>query len=171
MATGAVPDRTFGDRDRDDRKEGGDHTPSLAQAATGGLAGAAAAFGFNRVFNKDKGDEREKDTDCDRDCDSDRERKRDRERDPERDEERKRPEEPSRKERRQEISSSDGGIKLDHGPPSHSDGSGAPFDREPPRDDRYRRGLGFASERPIEPPKQAPSNERPREREREAPRA
>ncbi|KAK5742012.1 hypothetical protein LTR17_003520 [Elasticomyces elasticus] len=161
-------ERNRGDRDRDDRKENGDRTPSLAQAATGGLAGAAAAFGLNRVFNKDKGDDREKDKDRerDRDRDSDRERKRERERDPDRDDDRKRPEEPSRKDERDR--------KERRPEASLSDGSGAPFDREPPRDDRHRdvdRGLGFAFERPIEPPKQALPIERPREREREPQRA
>ncbi|KAK3072136.1 hypothetical protein LTR53_007367 [Teratosphaeriaceae sp. CCFEE 6253] len=153
------------DRDRDLRKENGDGGPSLAQAATGGLAGAAAAFGLNKVFNKEKGDERETDRERDRvrDRDEERERKRDRdrERDRERDVERKRQEEPSRKEDRE---------RRDRRPEgSHnSEGSSAPFEREPPRDDRYRdtdRGLGFAFERPPEPPKTAAAVERPRDRE------
>ncbi|KAK0279089.1 hypothetical protein LTR35_008824 [Friedmanniomyces endolithicus] len=154
------------DRDRGSRKENGENGPSLAQAATGGLAAGAAAFGLNKVFNKDKGDDRERDRDRDRDSDRERKKERERDRDHERDVDRKRQEEPLRKDDRE---------RRDRRPEgSHSDGSGAPFDREP-REERYRdadRGLGFAFERQPELPKPAPPvTERPREREREAPRA
>ncbi|TKA47267.1 hypothetical protein B0A54_02745 [Friedmanniomyces endolithicus] len=154
------------DRDRSTRKENGETGPSLAQAATGGLAAGAAAFGLNKVFNKDKGDDRERDRDRDRDSDRERKKERERDRDRERDGDRKRQEEPLRKDDRE---------RRDRRPEgSHSDGSGAPFDREP-REERHRdadRGLGFAFERQPELPKPAPPVvERPRERERELPRA
>ena len=150
-------------RDREHRKENGETSSmGLSQAATGGLAGAAAAFGLGKILKKDKDEDRDKDRDRERDEKRERERA---EREREKEAERKRYEEPPRREDRERRHRGADGV-------SHSEDS-APFDREP-RTDRPReadRGLGFAFERPPEPPKSAaaPPVERPREREPRVP--
>jgi zinc finger CCCH domain-containing protein 13 len=166
------------DRDRDYRKENGDGstTAGLSQAATGGLAGAAAAFGLNKMLNRDKNDDRKDDRERDRDYkrddkrdrDSDREREREREREKDRDSDRKRHEEPPRRDDRE---------RRHRDNASHSEDS-APFDRghrDPGHKDADR-GLGFAFERPQEPPRASaptsvPASDWQREPEREQQRA
>lgn len=82
--------RDTADRDRDYRKDkdSGDGKSSLAQAATGGLAGAAAAFGLNKVFNKDKSDERDREKEREREREREKEAERQREKEVERQRER-----------------------------------------------------------------------------------
>ncbi|KAK3676894.1 hypothetical protein LTR78_003098 [Recurvomyces mirabilis] len=154
-------------RDRDHRKENGEASSTgLSQAATGGLAGAAAAFGLGKMLKKDKDEDRDKDRDRERDEKRERDRaEREREKEREKEAERKRYEEPPRREDRERRNRGADAV-------SRSEDS-APFDREP-RDDRPReadRGLGFAFERQPEPPKSAaaPPVERPREREPRVP--
>ena len=145
-------------RDREHRKENGETSSmGLSQAATGGLAGAAAAFGLGKILKKDKDEDRDKDRDRERDEKRERERA---EREREKEAERKRYEEPPRREDRERRHRGADGV-------SHSEDSG--YDREP-RTDRPReadRSLGFAFERQSEPSKAAapPPMERPRERE------
>jgi zinc finger CCCH domain-containing protein 13 len=159
------------DRDRGDyRKENGEASkPGLAQAATGGLAGAAAAFGLNKLFNKDK--DGDKDTERDSDKERERKRERERERERERDRDRDRDREYDReRDRYDQPPAADRDRKLrDH--VSRSDDS-APMDR--PHRDPYAEpdpGLGFAFEKRSEPPRSQPQPERresqwDRERER-----
>ncbi|KAK5123663.1 hypothetical protein LTR85_002299 [Meristemomyces frigidus] len=157
-----------GTADRDYRKENGSKDEGfsqsgLAKAATGGLAGAAAAFGLNKVFNKDKDkssdDERERERvkererkDRERERDKEREREREREqerererekekekekeRDRERERERERQREVDREAERQRYVEPPREKERDrrrHGPDSHSDDP-APFERERERE-------------------------------------
>lgn len=140
-------DRGDHDRKGDSPRQSGEtlSKPSLSQAATGGLAGAAAAFGLTNLVSKiaDKRDKdkdvRDESKDRDRDRhydrrDDDREREREKERDRERERERER------------------------------DRTRRPASDEPPHErqqdrDRHKeqdRGLGFAFETPSEPPRSAP---------------
>ncbi|SMY22529.1 unnamed protein product [Zymoseptoria tritici ST99CH_1A5] len=160
------------DRDRDHaRKENSPRQsteqiskPSLSQAATGGLAGAAAAFGLTGLLNK-VADKRDKDKDRDRD-DPDRDRDRN-EKDRERGERR---DKDGRSERREKEERSDrrngddrrNGEERDFPPRERRSGKAASDEelreRESERD-RYRdpdRSLGFAFENAGEPPRSAP---------------
>ncbi|KAK6391206.1 hypothetical protein LTR65_004665 [Meristemomyces frigidus] len=178
--------------DRDYRKENGSSKDEgfaqsgLAKAATGGLAGAAAAFGLNKVFNKDKDkasdDERErererKDREREREKEREREREKEMEKEKERERERERERESQRardlereaeRQRYEEPPREKERDRRRPGPDSHSDDP-APFERERDRD-RPRevdRGLGFAFEAPPEPPKAAQPERRERDRQRD----
>lgn len=178
-------------RDRGDREGGDRHHnrrgSNLAQAATGGLAGAAAAFGLGKVFNRDRSDERdssdkeresdrerererlrkERERERERDKEKEREREREREREKERERERERDREIEREAERQryeEPPRRDDRERRPRGPDSYSD---EPYDRHRDRDRDARReadhGLGFAFEKPGEAPKPT-QPERRRER-------
>ncbi|CAK4032959.1 Hypothetical predicted protein [Lecanosticta acicola] len=144
--------RGTADRDREynGRKESSPKTsaepvakPGLAQAATGGLAGAATAFGLTGLLNKlsDKR-EKEKEENLERDHTDRGERSERKDRDREREREREREDRDDRdqpRERRQAASDE------------------PPYEREKEQN-RHRdtdRGLGFAFEGP-EPPRSAP---------------
>jgi hypothetical protein len=133
--------------------------PSLSQAATGGLAGAAAAFGLTGLLNKVTDNKREKE----------REESKDRERERERERERKdRRKDDDRAERRKADDRTDRSPHRERRPGKASSDE-EPRDRDAERD-RYRdtnRGLGFAYEGPPELPKSAPlTNNHERESER-----
>nr|POF22373.1 isoform 2 of nipped-b-like protein b [Quercus suber] len=193
------------DRDRDreyNRKENGDKDQSsgLAKAATGSLAGAAAAFGLGKFINKDKDKKDDRDRDRDSDREKERNRTRDEKRDRERDAERDRPrdrDDGGAERRRSDVKDPDRDYDrdldrerererdLDRDRPRDRDASrrndardndrdrkqqasdtysdeGAPYDREPKRD-QYRdndRGLGFAFEGPPDPPRSIPPTDR-----------
>lgn len=145
-------DRDHNKKDDSPRQSGDTISkPSLSQAATGGLAGAAAAFGLTGLLNKVTDNKREKDRDESKDRERDRERERERER-----ERKERRAEEERAERRK-------ADDRDRSPHRERRPGKAASDEEPrERDldrDRYRdadRGLGFAFEAPPEPPKSAP---------------
>ncbi|WPB05523.1 uncharacterized protein RHO25_010176, partial [Cercospora beticola] len=158
-------DRDYGrKKDKEDSSRQGGETvskPSLSQAATGGLAGAAAAFGLTGLLNKVASDKRDKDKDRD-DPRSYGERERDRSRDPraERDRERERDRtdryDDERPRYRDDRDRRDAARAA-----SDEDTYGR--DRERDRGQRESdRGLGFAFEAPPEPPRTAPppTNER-----------
>lgn len=182
--------RRENDRDRDYRKENGPRESGdsvvqsgLAKAATGGIAGAAAAFGLNKVFNK--GDDRDKDRDKDRDREREREREREKEREKEREQEREAERERERerekerekereRERERELQREQERRRDELRPnerepkqrihDSHSDEG--TFEREQVRPREPERGLGFAFESAPEPPRTAPP-ERREQKERE----
>lgn len=119
----------------------------LSQAATGGLAGAAAAFGLTGLLNK-VSDKRDKDKE--RDDEKDRDRERDRERDKERERHERRREEDRERDR-----------ERDRRPASDEPPYERQQDRERERQREQDKGLGFAFEAPPEPPKSAPPMDRP----------
>lgn len=137
--------------------------PSLSQAATGGLAGAAAAFGLTGLINKVT-DKRDKDKDPDdsrergdRERDRSRDRRADRERqERERERDRDRPERfDDDRERHRDDRREVGRAASDE------DRYGRDRERDRPHREEDR-GLGFAFEAPPEPPRTAPlpSNDR-----------
>ncbi|KAI5362020.1 hypothetical protein Slin15195_G056690 [Septoria linicola] len=157
-------------KDKDDSpRQSGDTVskPSLSQAATGGLAGAAAAFGLTGLLNKVSTDKRDKDKDRDesrdrgeRERDRSRDRRADRDRpergDRERDRDRPR-ERPDRFEDERERHRDERERKE----PARAASDEEPYgrERERERDRTHRdtdRGLGFAFEAPPEPSRTAP---------------
>ncbi|KAM3416523.1 hypothetical protein BST61_g8113 [Cercospora zeina] len=129
--------------------------PSLSQAATGGLAGAAAAFGLTGLLNKVTSDKRDKDKDRD-DPRSYGEKERDRSRDPraERDRDRERDRADRYDDERPRYR--DDRDRRDNGRAA-SDEETYGRDRERDRGQRDNdRGLGFAFEAPPEPSRTAP---------------
>ncbi|KAF2162790.1 hypothetical protein M409DRAFT_68793 [Zasmidium cellare ATCC 36951] len=169
-------DREYSRKENSPRQSGETLSkPGLAQAATGGLAGAAAAFGLSGLLNKvsDKRDkEKEKDDYQDRERPerSERDRpERNSERDrPDRNNERDRPERNNERdrrngdqdrdreharERRPGQSTSDEGRERRPGQAASDEGRERNAERDRYKDDR---GLGFAFEAPPEPPRSAP---------------
>lgn len=161
-------DREYGrKKDKDDSpRRNGDTVskPSLSQAATGGLAGAAAAFGLTGLINKVTSDKRDKDKDpdpprerSDRERDRSRDRRADRDRQ-DRERERERPERHNdeREHHRDERDRREAVRTV-----SDEDHYGRDRERDRTRKEGDR-GLGFAFEAPPEPQRTAPpsSNDR-----------
>lgn len=149
--------------------------PGLAQAATGGLAGAATAFGLTGLLNK-LSDKKEKERDDyqerDRGDRGDRERSERKDRDREdRDDRKERDDRRDRDDRRERDERNDRGDRTDRNERRNGEEREYPRERKPASDEppyerekekeRHRdpdRGLGFAFEAP-EPPRSAPPNQ------------
>ncbi|KXT16181.1 hypothetical protein AC579_887 [Pseudocercospora musae] len=146
-----------GRKENSPRQSGEDLKPKtgLSQAATGGLAGAAAAFGLTGLLNK-VSDKRDKDKE--RDVEKDRERERERDRERER-HERRRDEERERdrdREKERERIEKERDRERDRRPASDEPPPERQQDRDREKQREQDRGLGFAFEAPPEPPRSAP---------------
>lgn len=149
------------DRDRDYKKDNSPRQstdtvskPSLSQAATGGLAGAAAAFGLTGLLNKVTDKQRDKDRDDAKD--REREKEKDRERERERERKERREKDDDRTADRRKADDRDRSPQRERRPgkaASDEEPRDRDMDRDRPRD--VDRGLGFAFEQP-EPPRSAP---------------